>query len=102
MHAGQPILAERGRWADPRVAGSTGVTQGMHVRAVLFDPCAYLISAADGPVTRDEDIDVVRRALEQPQRGEVVLDRVNGFVQVEQRNQHVRKRVAGDENATFV
>ena len=82
MHAGQPILAERGRWADPRVAGNTGVTQGMHVRAVLFDPCAYLISSADGPVTRDEDIDVARRALEQPQRGEVVLNRVRGVVQV--------------------
>jgi hypothetical protein len=25
MHARQPILAERGRWADPRVAGNTGV-----------------------------------------------------------------------------
>jgi hypothetical protein len=102
MHAGQPILAERGRWADPRVAGSTGVTQGMHVRAILFDPCAYLISPADGPVTRDEDIDVVRRALEQPQRGEVVLNRVRGVVQVEQRNQDIRKHVAGDENAVFL
>ena len=66
VHAGQPILAVRGRWADPRVAGNLGVTQGMHVRAILFDPCAYLISSADGPVTGDEDIDVVRRALEQP------------------------------------
>jgi hypothetical protein len=28
MHAGQPILAVRGRWADPRVAGNTGVMQG--------------------------------------------------------------------------
>jgi len=49
-----------------------GVTQGVHVRAILFDPCAYLISSADGPVARDEDTDIVRRALEQPQRGEVV------------------------------
>ena len=35
VHAGQPPLAERGRWADARVAGNTGLTQGMHVRAVL-------------------------------------------------------------------
>ena len=64
MHAGQPTCAERGRWADPWVAGNTGVTQDMHVRAILFDPSVYLISSADGPVTRDEDIDAVRRALE--------------------------------------
>jgi hypothetical protein len=68
MPAGQPVLAERGRWADPRVAGNTGVTQGMHVRAILFDPCAYLISSADEPMTGDEDINVARRAIEQPQR----------------------------------
>src|SRR5215472_3164973 len=102
MHAGQPTLAERGRWADPRVAGNTGVTQGMHVRAILVDPCAYLISSASGPVTRDEDIDVVRGALEQPQRGEVVLDRIRGVVQVEHRNQDIRKHVAGDENAALL
>jgi Pyridoxine 5'-phosphate oxidase C-terminal dimerisation region len=63
-----------------------GVTQGVPVRAILVDPCAYLISSADGPVAGDEDIDVARRALEQPQRGGVVLDRVSGVVQVEQRN----------------
>jgi hypothetical protein len=102
MHAGQPILAERGRWVDPRVAGNTGVTQGMHIRPILVDPCVYLISSADGPVTRDEDIDVVRRALEQPQHGEVVRDRVRGVVQVEQRNQDIRKHVAGDENAALL
>src|SRR6266511_1118161 len=73
MHAGQPILAERGRWADPRVAGDTGVTQGMNVRAIVVDPCVYLISSADGPVAGDEDIDVVRRALDQPPRGEAGL-----------------------------
>ena len=73
----------------------------MHVRAILVDPCAYLISSADGPVTGDDDIDVVRHALEQPQRGEVVLDRVRG-VQVEHRNQDVRKHVAGDENAALL
>src|SRR6266705_6507214 len=98
MHAGQPILAERGRWADPRVAGDTGVTQGMNVRAILVDPCVYLISSADGSVAGNDDIDVARRALEQPQRGEVVLDRVSGVVQVEHRTQDIRKHVAGDEN----
>jgi len=45
----------------------------MHVRAILFDPCAYLISSAEGPVAGDEDIDVARDALDQPQSGEVVL-----------------------------
>jgi len=39
------------------------VTQGMHVRAIQFDPCSYLVTSADGPVTGDEDINVVRRAL---------------------------------------
>src|SRR5215207_3086234 len=74
----------------------------MHIRPILVDPCVYLISSADGPVTRDEDIDVVRRALEQPQHGEVVRDRVRGVVQVEQRNQDIRKHVAGDENAALL
>ena len=84
-----------GRW-------DTGVTQGVHVRPILVDPCAYLISSADGPVAGDEDIDVARHALEQPQRGEVVLDRVSGAVQVEHRNQDIRKHVAGDENPAFL
>jgi hypothetical protein len=70
----------------------------MHVRAILFDPCAYLINPAAGPVTRDEDIDIARHALEQTQRGEVVLDRVSGAVQFEHRKQDIRKHVAGDEN----
>jgi hypothetical protein len=56
MHAGHPI--ERGRWADPRVTGPTGVAQGLHVRTILVDPCAYLISSAGRPVTGDEDMDV--------------------------------------------
>ena len=92
-----PYVAER-----PRVADNTGVTQGVYVRPVLVDPCVYLISSADGPVARDEDIDVARHALEQPQPGEVVLDRVSGVVQVEQRNQDIRKHVAGDENPAFL
>jgi hypothetical protein len=58
------------------------VTQGMYVRAVLVDPCADLISSADGPVTGDDDIDVVRHALEQPQPNKVILDRVIGAVEV--------------------
>src|SRR5271167_1789265 len=102
MHAGQPTLAERGRWADPRVAENTGVTQGLHVRTILVVPCVYLISSADGPVAGDEDIDVARHALEQPQRGEVVLDRVSGVVQVKHRNQGIRKHVAGDENPALL
>src|SRR4029453_16195700 len=63
VHVAHPFPAMLGRWADPRVVGNTAVTQGMPVGAVLFDPCGYLISSADGPVTRDEDIDVVRHAL---------------------------------------
>jgi hypothetical protein len=65
------------------------------------DPCVYLISSAGGPVAGYEDIDVARHALEQPQRGEVVLDRVGG-VQVEHRNQDIRKHVAGDENPALL
>lgn len=97
-----PLPAGLSRWADPRVTGNMGVTQGVHVRPILVDACAYLISSADGPVAGDEDIDVVRRALEQPQRGEVVLDRVRGVVQVEHRNQDIRKHVAGDQNPAFL
>jgi hypothetical protein len=82
VHARQPILAVRGRWADPRVAGNTGVTQGVYVRPILVNPWAYLISSSDGPVAGDQDIDVARHALEQPQRGEVVLDRVRPLRQL--------------------
>ena len=101
VHVAHPFPAFLGRWADPRVADNLIVTQGLHVRPILVDPCAYLISSADGPVTRDKDIDVARHALEQPQRGEVVLDRVSG-AQVEHRNQDIRKHVAGDENPAFL
>jgi hypothetical protein len=102
VHAAHPVPAGHGRRADPRVAGNTGVTQSVHVRPILVDPCAYLISSADGPVAGDEDIDIARHALEQPQRGEIVLDRVSGIVQVEHRNQDIRKHVAGDENPAFL
>ncbi len=97
-----PSPSPLGRGADPRVAGNMGVTQGVHVRPILVDPCAYLISSADGPVAGDEDIDVARHALEQLQRGQVVLDRVSGVVQVEHRNQDIRQHVAGDENPAFL
>src|SRR4051794_28623227 len=86
VHAGQPILAVR-RWAEPRVAGSIVVMQGMQIRPILIDPLAYVIGSADGSVARDDDANVVRHVLEQPQRGEVVLDRVSGAAHVEQRNQ---------------
>ena len=101
IYAGQPILAERGRRADARVVGSLAVTQGMHVRTIQSDPRAYLISAADGPVAGDEDINVVRHALEQPQPDEVVLDRIRG-AEVGERNQDVGQHVAGDENAALL
>jgi hypothetical protein len=78
VHAGQPILAERGRWADPRVAGNTGVTQAIHVRAILSDPCANLVSSADGPVTWDEDIDIVCGAPVCKLRGTRGLPTVSG------------------------
>jgi len=52
-------------------------------------------------VARNEDIDLARHALQQPQRGEVVLDRVSCVVQVEHRNQDIREHVAGDEHPAF-
>ena len=45
MHVGQPI--QRRRWTDPRVVGNTAVSQGLHVRAILFDPRSQLLSSAD-------------------------------------------------------
>jgi hypothetical protein len=55
----------------PAGRSEQGVTQGVHVRAILVDPCVYLISSANGPVAGDEHIDVARHALKRPQRGEV-------------------------------
>ena len=81
---------------------SLGVTQGLHIRPILVDPCLHLISSADGPVAGDEDLDVARHGLEQPQRGEVVLDRVSCAVHVEHRDQDVREHVAGDENSAIL
>lgn len=71
------ILAVR-PWAEPQVAGNADVAQGLHVRAILVDPRVYLISSGDGPMAGDKDVDVCSHAREQPQRGQVVLDRVSG------------------------
>src|SRR4051812_22775106 len=101
VYAGHPFPAVLGRWADPRVAGSTAVAQGVQVRPILVDPGMYLVSSADGSVAGDEDIDVARHVLQQPQRGEAVLDRVSG-VQVEHGNQDIGEHVAGDENSAFL
>ena len=46
MHARQPILAIR-RWAEPWIIDDIGVTQGVHVRPILVDPCGYLIRPTD-------------------------------------------------------
>jgi AcrR family transcriptional regulator len=101
VHARQEILAV-GRRAEPRVVGNASVTHGVHVRPIQVNPCAYLISSADGPVPGDQDINVARHALEQSQRGEVVLDRVRGDVQVEHRNQDIGQHVASDEDPAFL
>ena len=101
MHAREEVLAVRG-WPEPGVIENFGVTQSLHVRPILADPCEHLISPTDGPVTGDDDIDVARNALKQSQRGEVVLDRVSGAGQVEHRNQDIRKQVAGGENLAFL
>jgi len=42
------------------------------------------------------------RALEQPQRGEVVLGRVRGVVQVQHRNRDIGQHVAGNEDPAFL
>lgn len=101
MRAGQPILAERGRWADPRVLGNTAVPQGLHVREVKFDLGVRPINSTDGPVTRDENFGVVRHTLEQLQCSDVIFDRGCGVV-VRERDEDVRKHVASDENATIL
>ena len=103
VYVAHPFPAFLDRWADPRVVGNTAVTitQGLHVRAILFDPCAELIRSTDGPMTWDKNIDVARQPLDQPQRGEVVLNRVSG-AHIEHRNQDIRKHVAGDENPAFL
>ena len=81
----------------------TAITQGKHIRPVQLDPCAHLVGDGHGPVTRDDDIDLVRHVLEQPQPDEVLLDRVVGAVQVvEHRDEDVGEHVAGDEDAALL
>jgi hypothetical protein len=40
------------------------VTQGVHVRSILFDPYACLIGSGNRPMTGDEGINVVSHVLE--------------------------------------
>ena len=49
VHVAHPFPALLGRRADPRVADDLIVTQGLHVRPILVDPCAQLIGSAGGP-----------------------------------------------------
>ena len=100
VQVSKPVLAVRGR-AEPGIGGNTGVTQGVHVRPILFDPRAYLARSTDGPVPGDEDINVIRHALEQLQRCEIVLDRVSGRVQVEHRDQDIGQHVTGGEDSAI-
>ena len=94
VYAGDPFPTWLSPWAQPWVVGLMGVTQGEHVRPVLCDPCADLVSSADGSVTRDDDVDAVRHALEQPQPYEVVRDGVVGSVEVvEHRDEDIRQHV---------
>ena len=98
---GDPLPAGLGRGADPGVVGSAAVAQGLQVGPVLVDPCAQLTGAADGPVAGDDDVGVARHVLDQPQRGEVVLDRVLGE-RVEHGDEDVGEHVAGDEHAALL
>jgi hypothetical protein len=60
-----------------------GVAEAVHVRPVEGDPRTDLPGPGDRSVSGNEDIDVHCYALQQGQRGEVVLDRVGGVVHVE-------------------
>jgi hypothetical protein len=66
LSAANPIASRAFR----RARSFARATQGLDVRPILVDRCAYLLGPADRPVAGDEDIDVARHALEQPQRGE--------------------------------
>jgi hypothetical protein len=79
-----------------------GVAHGLHVRPIQVNSRAQFFCSSDGPVPRDEDIDVSRNSLEQLQGGEIVLDRISRVVQVEQRDQHIGQHVARDENPAFL
>ncbi len=88
-------------WGES-IRGSTGVRavpQGVHVRAIQGDPFADLISSADGPVTGDDNVDLIGHVLECPQPDEVLADRVVGAGEgVEHRDEEIGHHVAGDEN----
>lgn len=56
VHVAHPFPAGLGRRTNPPIAGILAVTQGVHVPPILVDPC--VVSSADGPVARDNDIDV--------------------------------------------
>ncbi len=49
---------------DPGIARLTAVTQRLNVRAILVDPCEYLISSADGSVAGHHNVDVACHTLE--------------------------------------
>jgi hypothetical protein len=65
VYVAYPFPARLGRWAHPRVVGSTTVSQGLDVCAIQFGPCAYLIGSADGPVAGDDDADIVGHTFKQ-------------------------------------
>lgn len=101
MNARKEVPPVRG-WPEPGVVRSIAVTQGLHVRAILGDPCGYLVGRTGGAVAGDDDVHVARGVLEESQRGQVVPDRIRGAAQVEHRNQDIGKHVTGDENAGFL
>ena len=102
MHVRHPFPAVPGRGADPRVVGVVAVAQRFDVGAVQLDPPPDLDASADRSVAGDEDIDVARHRLEQPQGRQVVLDRVGGVVEVEHRDEHVGQHVAGHEHSPLL
>ena len=67
-----PTSRSAGRWEHRRHAAPPRTH-------VLRDSRVQLVGSADRSVAGDDDVDVVRHALEQPQCGEVVLDRVRGL-----------------------
>ena len=81
----KPVSAVGRRRTDARVVRIASFGQGQDVRAVLVDPTTQLLAVADGPVSRNDHVDVVGDGVEHPQRLEVILDGRLG-VQIEQRD----------------
>lgn len=75
MHVADPLPALLCRVPDAGVVGLPSVAQGVHVRAVLVDPCPQLIASAHEAVTWDEHIDVVRHGFDQLQRTPATIRR---------------------------